>query len=838
MRLRPFAVLAPLTAALAVAVLTASAPPAAPNGAGQNGPARTDRYGDPLPRGTVMRLGTVRFCQPFPWSLAFSPDGKVLASGGYDNRVRLWGPDTGKEVRALEGHRSYVNCIAFSADGKWLASGSQDSELRLWEVATGKERRRFRGHVSPIERLALSPDGKVLASSCLGGTLRLWDTDTGKEIRSLPIDPGYRVLAMTFAPDSKHFAFNNRSDHGIQLVDVAEGKVIRTFKGHKDSVNGLTFTADGTTLISGGADHTIRAWDVASGKELRRYGDEKMSVRCLALAPDGKTLTYGTYPDGLVHILDLATNKDLVPPWKADRWCVVSIAYSPDGKKVALGRETIAIHETATGKRLNPAPESESRVQQVEYAADGKLLAVWRYDETIEVWDTAKWRKAATIRAKTGRFTSMAFPPTGKYLTTAEGDFNQGVICHWGPRTGERQQEFPQGKGWLGGLSYSADGQTLACFQVAQRGDFLLRDAATGKERGRISYGDRSGRGPRLSPDGRLLACATSRNAVDLWETKAGKLVRSFGKPGNGGPDLLAFSPDGRTIATPGGQGVDGRIAVQPDVVLWETATGKERLHIAMNEGQLSQVAFSPDGRLLAAAGRAETMHLWDAWTGQEVGRFTGHRGWMSSLSFAPDGKTLASGGADSTVLIWDVAGLSPPTKGPAGRLRRDELARCWDDLGGADAARAYQAIAELARRPGQAEGLLEDRFAAHPGLDAERQARLIADLDANDFRAREKASIELAGLGRLAEGALQKALEGTPSAEVRRRARDLLGKLEGQPESPERARLLRAVEVLERLRTAKARRLLAKLMKEATVADAGREAKGALERLGAVGEP
>src|SRR5262249_23406320 len=218
-----------------------------------------------------------------------------------------------------------------------------------------------------------------------------------------------------------------------------------------------------------------------------RYRDEKEEVRCLALAPNGKTLTYGTHPGGLVHIWDLAANRDLVRPWKAHRWCVVSIAYSPDSKKVAVARDTIAIHETATGKRLNPTLESESRILQVEYAAGGKVLAVWREDETIELWDTAKWSKAATLKAKVGRFTSMAFSPSGKHLTTAEGDFNQGVLCHWDPQTGKRKKEFPQGKGWLEVLSYSADGQTLACIQMGPRWGFVRWDAETGKERGRIT---------------------------------------------------------------------------------------------------------------------------------------------------------------------------------------------------------------------------------------------------------------------------------------------------------------------------------------------------------------
>jgi WD40 repeat protein len=837
---QPFVTLALLIASLAVPTQEASAQSEAPTETGEKETVRTDRYGDPLPKRAVTRLGTLRFCQPLPVTLAFSPDGKVLASGGYDNRIRLWDPDTGKEVRTLEGHKSYVNCIAFSGDGKWLASGSQDNDLRLWDVETGKEQRRFQGRNAPIERLALSPNGKVLASSCLGGTLRLWDTDTGKEIRSLPIDKGYRVLAMTFTPDSKFFAFNNRTDKGIQLVDVAEGKLIRTFKAHKDNVYELTFSADGTTLISGSGDNTIRVWDVASGKELRRYGDEKTNVRCLALAPDGKTLTYGTYPDGMVHVWDVAANKDLVPPWKADPWCVVSIAYSPDSKKVAVGRDTIAIHETATGKRLNPPLESESRVQQVEYSADGKLLAVRREDQTIELWDRANWRKETTLKAEIDRFTSMAFSPSGKYLTTAEDNFNQGVLCHWDLRTGKRQREFAQGQGWLEALSYTANGETLACFHVSQHRVLIFRDPATGKEQSRITVPDRSARNPRLSPDGRLLACATSNSvdgrmpiqAVALWDAKTEKLVRRFGKTPSGNWELLVFSPDGRTIATPGGHGVDGRMPIQPDIVLWEAVTGQERLHIAMNEGPVSKFVFSPDSRLLASAGRTETIRLWDTWTGKEVAHFTGHRGWMNSLSFAPDCKTLASGGADGTVLIWDVSRLLPAAKRPAEKLSRDELAQCWDDLAGTDAARAYQTIAELARRPGQAEGFLNDKLAANPGMNAQQLARLIADLDADDFNAREKANQELANLGRLAEGALTKALEGKPSAEMRRRAQELLDKLDGKAEDPNQRLLLRAIEVLERLGTPEARRLLGKLEKEASEATAAREAKASLERL------
>jgi WD40 repeat protein len=813
MPLRTFALPALLTAILALAALAGP-------------PARTDRHGDALPVGAVMRLGSLRFCQPFPSTIAFSPDGKLLASGGADGCVRLWDPDTGKEVRVLEGHKDSVNGIAFSADGKWLASGGQDDDLCLWEAATGKERRRIRGHKAPIERLALSPDGKVLASSCLAGTLRLWDTDTGRQIRSLPIDPGYRVLAMTFTPDSKCLAFNNVYTQGIQLVDVATGKRVLAFRGHNGNVDELAFSADGRRLYSAGSDHTIRLWDVASGKELRRFGDRKMHVRCLALSPDEKTLTYGTYPDGLVHIHDIATDKDLIQPWKANPWCVVSITYSPDGKKVAVGRDLIAIHETATGKRLNPPADSEGRVQRIDYAPDGKWLAVWRYEDPIEVWDTASWRRTATLRADIGRFSSMAFSPDGKHLTTTEGSFKQGSVSHWDPRSGKRLRDFPQGEGWLGSLCYSADGKTLAWIHTRGKKTLVLADSADGKERLRI-VDTEYGRGLCLCPDGTVLASDGIMTPVTLWDTRTGKPLRQLGKPGSHAPGLFGFSPDGRTLAMREGNGAGGFL---PDVVLWETATGRERLRLAMKEGPLSDAVFLPNGRLLAAVGRSEAILLWDTDTGKEAGRLRGHRGWINSLSFAPDGKTLVSGGADATVLVWDVSGLKSGKKLSL-RLGRDELARCWDDLAGTDAARAYQAVTRLGRCRGQAEGLLEARLGGHPGLSAERVARLIADLDADDFKVREKASAELAHLGPLAEGALTRALDEAPSAEAQRRIRALLGKLKTGADSLERVRLLRAIEVLDRLGTPQARRLLAKLQKEATATEVIEAAKRALRR-------
>lgn len=800
---------------------------------------RTDRYGVPLPKGAVARLGCGSFAQPYSAnsaSLAFSPDGKFLVSiSCSDKLIRLWNPNSGWELRAFEGHTDQVNCFALSADGRWLASGGRNNELFLWEFTTGKIQRRFRGHNAPIERLALSPDGKVLASTCSERTLRLWDTGAGKEIHSLSVDKGHGVWGMTFTPDSKHFAFCDNYEKGIHLVDAATGKVIREFKGHTRHVNALAFTVDGGTLLSGSDDHTLRAWDVASGKERRRYGDQKQSIYRLAVSPDRKTVAYVT--GRVVHFLHLATGNEVLAPWNTSPGDAQCLGYSPDGTKLAAGGLRIAILDTLTGKRLNPDPESLTHVQQIEYAAGGKVLVVWRVDSTIELWNTAKWRKQATLRPKLQLFTSMACSPDGKYLTTAERGHSQAIIRHWYPQTGEKQKEFPAKDCWFESLSYTADGKTLGYFQFGPDGreTFIIWDAVANKERRRIQGPHRSFVSDlRLSPDGRYMIQGAERKTVQLWDTKTDYLLHSFGEQSPRFPSALpAFSPDGRTIAAPGERHGEGGKQIEPEIVLWGSSTRKERLRIVSNEGPLTQFAFSPDGRLLATAGQWETIHLWESWTGKEVGRFAGHRGRIHSLSFAPDGKTLASAGEDKTVLIWDVSGFPRVTKPVAEKLSRQQLHQSWDDLRSEDGRRAYAAMAKLSEHPAQAESFLQGKLTAHLRVEAERLAHLIADLDNDDFTKREGASKELAGLARLAEGALRKTLQGKPSAEVKRRIQRLLEKLDRNEEDPVQCRLLRTIEVLERLGTPPARKLLRRLVEAAPYASTTREAKASLERFG-----
>lgn len=501
------------------------------------------------------------------FSLAYTPDGRLLAAGGADGKILLCDPATGKQMGMLHEHKAGVFGVAFSPDGGRLASVSWDGTARIWELSSRKVLHVLSGPID-LRSVDFSPDGKRLITASYDHSAKIWDASNGQLLRTY-WGHSAPLLKATFSPDGRHVLSADAAGH-VQIWEARTGRVIQTVRGHTGSVSSATFSPEGRRLATAGVDRTVRVWDFTRDQESFVL-DRTTSTRNVVFSPDGRYLAAAGYrhSSGAVERrVRVWSVEDSMRPrsWIGHRDWVTSVAFDPESKILASGSadRSVRLWDVATGKTRRRLTGHEDTITGVSFSPDGKRLASASLDKTIRVWDLESGQPVSPILKHPYRVHDVVYSRDGHRVV---GVGETGMIVVWETQTGKEV--------------------------------FRLRGHQDAVERA------------LYSPDGRFLVTAGRDRTVLVWdltiEPTAGQEIVPFksllGPSETERITGLSFSMDGRRLAS---SGRDHTIRI------WDLASGQETLTLRGHSNYVNGVAFSPDGRLLVSAS-PEDVRIWDA---------------------------------------------------------------------------------------------------------------------------------------------------------------------------------------------------------------------------------
>lgn len=657
------------------------------------------------------------------WNIAFSPDGKKIASASYDKTVRVWDLN-GKELNVLENqHEDKVFSVTFSPDSQIIASGDFDGHIKLWKL--NSERKNFeyhtdikdndldRAHKKGVYSLAFSPDGRMLASASRDGSVKLWKLDSKnnfpsleqtlkdaheKGVNSLAFSPNGNILAtggrdntvklweknnkgkfekskktlpekfddlvwsLAWSPDGEKIAIASR-DSTVKLWDW-KSNLLSTFcsssdcekepnsdkkpKSHNDRVMSVSFSADGKAIASGSLDNTIKLWKLDENSKARlitTLSGHSNGVYSVSFSPDCKTLV-SAGADITIRLWQLDANEN-----DSSSSCQDSTMH-----RGRLGNGVITTLNSHTDKVNKVAFSPKGQEEIIATASDDNTVKLWKRDGTlIQTFPSGRYPN----QGHTKKVNGVAFSPDRDIIATASDD---RTVKLW-KRDGEIIRTIDNFKSHLLDVNFSPDGKKLA---VGSKDNTIAILDINGKilpEIGSYSEENKDGhkdwvRAVAWSPDSKIIASASDDNTVKLWELKNNQFEYKETLEGhNSWVFDVKFSPDGNTIAS---------TSNDKKLILWKKDPNdsfkppkKSRPKVLEgHKDEVNSVSFSPDGKKIATVSGDKTVKLWNADSGKELRTITGHNGDLYNVSFSADSNILVVGSADNTAILWDIEQL------------------------------------------------------------------------------------------------------------------------------------------------------------------------------------
>ncbi|WP_199321945.1 NB-ARC domain-containing protein [Leptolyngbya sp. FACHB-321] len=513
------------------------------------------------------------------WTIAFSPDGQMLASGSEDQTIRLWNARDGTCLTVLQGHTGGVTSVNFSPNGQILSSASDNSSIRLWSVAHCTTLKTLSGHTRWVWAVAFSPDGQTLASASDDRTIRLWDVQTGICRKTLQGHTSW-VTSLSFSPNGQTLA-SGSDDASVRLWSVQDGTCFKRLPGHSSCVWSVAFSPDGQILASNSENASFRLWDVQNGTCLKTFQGQTSGVTSVSFSPDGSTLASGSY-DALVRLWDWQQETCKALPGHTNwSWAV---AFHPNSQMVASGSidQTVRLWDVRDGSCLRTLHGHTGWVCSVSFSPNGQMLASGSHDNSVRLWDVRDGSCLRTLHGHTGWVWAVAFSLDGHILASGSND---QTVRLWDVRDGSCLRTLHGHTGWVICVAFSPDGQTLATGSSdlsvrlwnVQDGACLATLHDHTSEVGSVAF----------SPNGRLLASGSEDQTIRLWNVQGGTCQKVL--QGHTSRVRVQFSPV--DVNLPSGTGPILVSGSQDETIkLWNPTTGEclktlraDRLYEGMN---------------------------------------------------------------------------------------------------------------------------------------------------------------------------------------------------------------------------------------------------------------